>query len=398
MRSVVFWARGRRTRAAASSSATPRAAVWLIGAATAFSLLGDQTLYSTLPVFFDDLGLQPIEVGIILSANRWVRMGTNELAHRLQGVGDDRLLFVAAVTLGAVTTAVYATTPGFAVFVAARLAWGLCWSFIRHLGVLSVMAVTPADRAGHAAGRLGGISRAGSVGGLLGGALLVDHYGFGQALLLLAALSALAIPLALAGFAPAGPRPDVATPDSGRGLAVGALGFANGIVGPGLVMATLGAVLDEQLGAGGLLSAASLTGAILAARFVLESGAAARLGSISDHVGVRITGTAAFGLGGLALTVAALSSSLPLLIIAVLTFFATGTALSATLLGFAGRRGSRPLARYVTANDLGAASGPIIGWIALDLFERRTIGLGIGASISALAAVVAYRALEPDTS
>ncbi|MEM9566240.1 MAG: MFS transporter, partial [Actinomycetota bacterium] len=274
---MVFWARGRRTSAAASSSATPRAAVWLIGAATAFSLLGDQTLYSTLPVFFDDLGLQPIEVGIILSANRWVRMGTNELAHRLQGVGDDRLLFVAAVTLGAVTTAVYATTPGFAVFVAARLAWGLCWSFIRHLGVLSVMAVTPADRAGHAAGRLGGISRAGSVGGLLGGALLVDHYGFGQALLLLAALSALAIPLALAGFAPARPRPDVATPDSGRGLAVGALGFANGIVGPGLVMATLGAVLDEQLGAGGLLSAASLTGAILAARFVLESGAAARL-------------------------------------------------------------------------------------------------------------------------
>ena len=40
--------------------------MWLVGAATAFSLLGDQTLYSTLPVFFEELGLRPVAVGIIL--------------------------------------------------------------------------------------------------------------------------------------------------------------------------------------------------------------------------------------------------------------------------------------------------------------------------------------------
>lgn len=395
MRSVVSWARRRRSSTADLPAAAPRRAVWLIGAATAFSLLGDQTLYSTLPVFFEDLGLRPIEVGIILSANRWIRLGTNELAHRLQGVGDDRWFFVGAVTVGAAMTAVYAATPGFVVFVLARLVWGLCWSFIRHLGVLSVMAVTAGERAGHAAGRLGGISRAGSVGGLFGGALLVDRFGFGPALLILAGISAVAIPLAWAGFAPVVARqPTETTPDGGRHLVAGVLGFAHGMVGPGLVMATLGVVLDEQLGAGGRLSAASLTGAILAARFVLESGAAARLGSISDRLGVRITGTAAFCLGALALTIAALSSSLVLLIVAVLTFFTSGTALSAALTGFTGRQGSRSLARYVTANDMGAASGPIIGWVALDLFQQRTIGLGIGAAIYAIAAVVAYRALE----
>lgn len=373
----------------------PRSSVWLIGAATAFSLLGDQALYSTLPVFFEELGLRPIEVGVILSANRWIRLGTNELAHRVQGFGHHRGFFVAAVGLGAATTAVYAATPGFVVFVLARLVWGLCWSFIRHLGVLSVMAVTAQDRAGHAAGRLGGISRIGSVGGLFGGALLVDRIGFGPALLLLAGLSTVAIPLAVIGFPSVGQRPEAANSGGdGNNLVAGLLGFAHGMVGPGLVMATLGAVLDEQLETDGWLSAASLTGAILALRFVLESGAAARLGSISDHLGVRAAGTGAFCLGALALTVAALSSSLPLLVVAVLTFFASGTALTAALLGFVGRQGSRALARYVTANDLGSASGPIIGWIALGLFEQRTIALGIGATIYAAAAVVAHRALE----
>ena len=379
-------------------SVTSRSAVWLIGAATAFSLLGDQTLYSTLPVFFEDLGLRPIEVGVILSANRWIRLGTNELAHRLQGVGDHRWLFVAAVALGAATTAVYAATPGFVVFVMARLVWGLCWSFIRHLGVLSVMAVTAGERAGHAAGRLGGISRAGSVGGLFGGALLVDRFGFGAALLVLAGVSALAIPLAWAGFVPVGERPAAASGHGDGHLVAGVLGFAHGMVGAGLVMATLGAVVDEQLGTGGWLSAAALTGAILAARFVLESGAAARLGSISDRLGVRVAGTGAFCLGALALAVAALSTSLPLLIAAVLTFFASGTALGAALLGFTGRQGSRALARYVTASDMGAASGPMIGWVALGLFEQPTIGLGIGAAIYAVAAVVAHRSLDTSST
>ena len=46
----------------------------LLGAATAFSLLGDQTLYSVLPVYYGDLGLSPMQVGLLLSANRWVRL------------------------------------------------------------------------------------------------------------------------------------------------------------------------------------------------------------------------------------------------------------------------------------------------------------------------------------
>ena len=371
--------------------------VWFVGAATAFSLLGDQALYSTLPVHFEQLGLRPIEVGIVLSANRWIRLFTNELAHRLMGRFDQRMLFTSAVALGAAITAFYASTPTFALFVLARLAWGLCWSFIRHLGLLSALAADDVARSGRSAGRLGGISRVGSVGGLLGGALLVDWLGFGPALLVLAVISMLAIPLALIGFVPAVDKKDQAESTGAGGGVAGILGYVNGMVGPGLVMATLGAVIDERITGGGWLSAASLTGAVLAVRFAVETGAAARLGAMSDVYGIRRALSASFAIGAVALSVAAVSSSLPLLIVSVVAFFVSGTALSAGLLGFAGSQGSRAVARYVTAHDLGSASGPMIGWLALGIFDRRTLGLAIGAAVYGLAAVVAMRRLDNST-
>lgn len=375
-----------------------RSTVWLVGIATAFSLLGDQTLYSTLPIFFEELGLRPFEVGIILSANRWIRMGTNELAHRLTDVLDQRMMFVAALALGGLTTLVYASTPGFVLFVAARLVWGLCWSFIRHLGLLSVMEVSDDGRAGQSAGHLGGISRVGSIGGLLGGALLVDWLGFGPALLLLAGLSMLALPFAVVGFVPFVPRSVVAKAGGQGGTISSVLGFAHGMVGSGLVLSTLGAVLDERTGRGGWLSATTLTGGVLALRFVLEGGVAARLGAISDNRGVRSSSTGAFAVGSAALVVAALSPTVPVLIASVVTFFVCGTALGAGLLGFAGSQGSRSLARYVTANDMGAASGPLIGWIALGLFDQRALGLAIGAAVYGAAAIVAHLGLPATIS
>ena len=50
----------------------PRRSVVLIGSATAFSLLGDQMLYAVLPTYYTELGLLPIQVGILLAANRFV--------------------------------------------------------------------------------------------------------------------------------------------------------------------------------------------------------------------------------------------------------------------------------------------------------------------------------------
>ena len=121
--------------------------VVFVGAATAFSLLGDQALYAVLPVYYESLGLKALEVGILLSANRWIRLLTNDLAHRLAaqpGFGQ-KALFVGAFGLGAATTLVYGLTASFTWLLLARLAWGLAWSFIRHLGVQAVAVVEDAQ-------------------------------------------------------------------------------------------------------------------------------------------------------------------------------------------------------------------------------------------------------------
>ena len=56
--------------------------VW-VGGATAFSLLGDQTLYAVLPTYYLELGLMPWHVGILLSANRLVRVFINHWSERI---------------------------------------------------------------------------------------------------------------------------------------------------------------------------------------------------------------------------------------------------------------------------------------------------------------------------
>jgi len=207
------------------------------------------------------------------------------------------------------------------------------------------------------------------------------------------------VPLVWAGFVPVTGRADEAN-DQGQGAPITrTLAFAHGMVGPGLVMATLGAVLDERLGTSGWWSAASLTGAVLAMRFVLESVAAPRLGALSDRWGIRRAATGFFGLGASALVLATVSPVLPVLIAAVVLFFVSGTALGAGLIGDAGKRGSRVLANYVTANDLGAASGPLLGWAALGLFDERRVGLAIGAGLYAVSALAARRYLAaPEAS
>ena len=101
--------------------------------ATALSLLGDQALYALLPLYFQEIGLLPIQVGILLSANRWIRLLTNHLAERLAERFPVNLMLVLSLTLGALLSLAYAYFSSFLVLLVARCLWGLCWSFIRHI-------------------------------------------------------------------------------------------------------------------------------------------------------------------------------------------------------------------------------------------------------------------------
>ncbi|MDP7450576.1 MAG: MFS transporter, partial [Candidatus Latescibacteria bacterium] len=228
--------------------------VWFVSLATASSLLGDQMLYAVLPTIYIDLGLQPYQVGFLLSANRIVRLVTNHLAERGCRRWSLAWLLTVTLTTGALLNIAYGTVTWFPGLLAARIVWGVCWSFIRQIGLMTVVDAAAEEsegqaHLGRAMGFYSGISRLGSISGNLLGALGHDLLGFSATLLIFAVASLLCVPLgpwSRRGLPRTRPKDTVTNGPIPRGLLV--CGFASGCVGQGLIAATLGAVLGARLG------------------------------------------------------------------------------------------------------------------------------------------------------
>ncbi len=369
--------------------ALPNRTVTFISIATAFSLLGDQALYAVLPVLYENLGLVAIEVGILLSVNRWIRLLSNELAHRATHHLNPSLLLISALILGALTTASYAYTQSFTILLTARMLWGLSWSFIRHIGVSTIMASEPLEQAGRTMGWYNGISRAGSVAGLFGGALLIDLLGFHTGILILAGISLSAVALTPRNRINHTPSQPAVRPRAPITLLT--LGVILGAVGPGFVMSTLGAaVANRMLDTSLLISATVLTGALLGARYVMDSMAAPWLGGSFDRFGFSIATQVYLLIGGIALLTAAGMNELLLFSAATIVFFICSTALQAGVAATASKLGSGAYARYVTASDLGSASGPLLGWFIVDRWQDPSISIAVGGIMFLCAAFIAY--------
>ena len=383
--------------------------VWFVSLATASSLLGDQMLYAVLPTIYVDLGLQPYQVGILLSANRIVRLITNHLAERGSRHWSLAWLLTVSLATGAFLNIAYATVTWFPGLLAARILWGVCWSFIRQIGLMTVVDAAAEGSAGaahlgRAMGFYSGISRLGSISGNLLGALGHDLLGFSGTLIIFAAASLLCVPLgpwSRRGLPRTRPA-DSATPvPLARGLLF--CGFASGCVGQGLIAATLGAVLGARLGdmaIGGALGlgVASLTGLLLASRWIADL-LAPVLGHISDRVGRRRSGGVYFLAGAAVLAMAAAPHTpTELMIGAVLAFYCAATGVSVVLQAEAGSGGSRRVASYVTASDLGSAVGPNLGWLVLQLGGGEGSVFLLGAAFYAAAGFSSWHTLHDRTS
>jgi MFS family permease len=315
------------------------------------------------------LGLLPWHVGVLLSANRFIRIFINHWAERLCRGRSLSALFVLSLFGGALLTSVYALFSSFVVLLSARLLWGLCWTFIRQIGLTTIAESSERGREGLAMGWYSGLSRLGSVAGNFLGALGHDLLGFSTLLLSFSALSLMAAPLGWLGCR--GERAEVVleVDEAERKKAEGRLlfgGFSIGFVGHGAIMSTLGLVLMEKLGqgieiAGVFIGVATLTGALMASRWIADL-TAPFMGSLCDRFGRAAAALFFFGAGALVLLVAAASDDLTLLIACILFFFFCATGASVALVSEVGIRGPRSLASYVTAADLGACAGPLVGW------------------------------------
>lgn len=346
--------------------------------AAAAAILGDSLLYAVLPIVWGQLGLELAMVGVLLSVNRWVRLLTNSLAGWTMARYGSRGPFLAAVFFSALTTAAYAPFRGFWPLLLARAGWGLAFSFLRLGGYLAALETSGAGNRGYYLGFFYGALRFGSFVAVLAGGLLTDLVGFTTTVGLFTALSILG-GLAVLRERQPNVKPSVehvaqAPPPafSVRWAAVYTLAFIEAMLLSGLVTATLGLWLSLQLGLAGALGLGigTISGAVLSTRFLADFAWGPSAGRLSDRFGRVPVLVAGFVLEAGALMALAASSDLLALAASAVALFVASAAQRTSLEATAGdiappERRARSMSWFATAADLGAATGPLIGyWMA----------------------------------
>ncbi|GAG52676.1 unnamed protein product, partial [marine sediment metagenome] len=133
----------------------------------ALALLGDSFLYAVLPTRPSSFGVSVAMVGVLLSINRFVRLLSNPLAAVVFRRFGSRLPFYAALAATVAATATYGLARGFWILLCARILWGVCFSLLRLGGYVAVLEVSTESSRGFFMGFYQGVSRLGSLAGVL---------------------------------------------------------------------------------------------------------------------------------------------------------------------------------------------------------------------------------------
>ena len=373
------------------SEAVPRRAglassglVVAVSGTVAFAIMGDSLLYGILPLAAEDLGLLPQQVGLLLSANRLIRLLSNTWLSTLFARFGPYRTFVVSAILGVLTTAVYGLGWGFLMLLMARMAWGVSWSGLRQGSYQAIWA-----GAGSAAGRLmglmWGVVRGGSAVSVLLGGFLFDRYGYQVTVWTIAAISTLAIPIALRLSWPAGAQIGKPVSQPAQNMLQGwqealsdplqrtvlLVGFFKLLLNA-ILIATASLFLAERFGdqAGGVLlglEVGALSGIVLATRWFSDLFLGAVMGALSDRIGhlrlpVLLILLLCLGLAVMLWTTASLS------ILALLGVLITSTGVNVILDAYANQLAlgtAQPelfVGAYTTASDLGSALGPLLAF------------------------------------
>ena len=368
---------------------SPARVLFPLGLGTALSLMGDATLYTVLPTHTADAGIALGAVGIMLGANRAIRVLLNGPAGLAYDRSPRRRLFLPALFIGAISTLLYASARGFWPLLIARLLWGVAWSGIWVGGATVILDVTTAQNRGRWSGLYQTWFFLGAGLGSFGGGLLTDQVGYSATMYIGAAVTAVG-GLAAWRLLPA---------TRGAGLSARVLNAAdlpplplrhnrpllvavtmrglNRFITAGVVSATLGLLVQDWLIESPLaIGAATVTGALMAGRTFVAMGAAPTVGALSDRTGSRwgvASGAMVLGAIGLALLtqvgVIAIVAGIVLISIAMSGVQSLSTALAGDLVGEAQR--GRAIGLLHTAGDTGSAVGPPLAYWLMP-----TVGVG----------------------
>ena len=331
--------------------------------------MGDATLYAVLPTHTEVAGITLASVGLMLSANRWVRLITNHTAGTVYDRWPHRWFFVGALTLGSLSTAMYAFMPGFWPLLIARLLWGLAWSGIWVGGNTIILDVSTTEDRGRWTGFYQLSFYMGSTLGFLASGALTDWLGYQTALTVAAIVNFSGALIALVFLPETQRRIKEPTPEQAVSPAkpatapnrdplapATALYTLNRFVTAGIISATLGLLVKQrfseiQLDDNFAIGVSTITGFLLGASTLTSMITAPIVGHWSDQIGNRWRVAAAGLLPGI-IGAACLAIGNPILIL-------IGVPLSAIAGG-----SNQSLATAVLGDHIGDAHrGRALGWM-----------------------------------
>jgi MFS transporter, DHA1 family, inner membrane transport protein len=353
--------------------------------ALAVTLPSDTCLYLLLPMFASQFGVSLFEVGLLLAANRLVRIMGYGLVARFYSRRGDRLTDTLAVIAAALASLGYATLSGVWLLLPFRLLWGLSFAALN----LSTLAMATTDATGSA--RRNGRSRAiiamGPTVALPLAALLAEQLQLGPRAIFFVLTAVSLLGLFATRHLPAAPHPLVTARKFQRPGSLDVWSFFEGFTLDGLFVVGLG-YLGKDLLPGGAVMAAAL---LMALRYFSEIVLSPIGGHVADRVGPEL-----------------MLVSLSLLTTAVLVGFGAGwifsgaavivvlRALQLPLIApivakrTPGRGRVQALAARAVWRDIGAGTGPLAAGLLLPIMPSFWL-YAVSAACLAVSAMACVR-------
>ncbi len=371
-----------------------------LGIAVCLSLFGDLTLYAVLATERAATGLSLSAVGVMLAANRLIRIPGNPIVGTLFDAGGRRRLFILGMTLGTLSTAIYGLVRGFVPFLLARLLWGTAWMLINIGGTTMVLDISSTENRGKLVGSYNTWVLLGFALGPFVGGLLVTRLGFHTAMLVCAGCTAIGLLFAAFCLPETAPGPGRAVLpslpsifalwregarlfSSHPRLTSAALLYALSLfVGEGLALSTLNLWLEYQLGITVTISTmvfgvAAVSGFLAGLRALAAGLTGPVAGKLSDFSLGRDTVIAVGMLiSALGLVWLTLTTSLWSIVLAVLVSAVGDGAVRSVLTAVLGDNApldqkGLAMGMYATIGDVGSTFGPIVAFVLLPVIGLR---------------------------
>lgn len=399
-----------------------------IGISLILALAGDQTLYAVLPTLAAN-GMYPFaRIGILLSANRFIRLLANPVVGSWLNKRARKTFLLVGLAIGAASPILYAFgVTSFWIFLLGRLLWGIAFSLMYITSITIVMDITNDKNRGWGSGLLQTFYFAGLAFTPLLGGFLNDLVGFQNGLLICSALGWISLLIAWIfvdethqtqeATLPEGLphrnfslqevifqttnrfREAIAVLDKETGAACYVY-MLSSLISEGIIMATISLFLVEEYGGqitlgGWVVQAATAGGAALAFRSLTSAVSSPLVGWVSDRSSnrwVEIWTGNLLGVIGLIL-IALVHHPISLIMGLFLVALNSGIILTGMPALLARKNGFNTgllIGWMATSVDIGLSLAPMISYLLLGIIPLSTLYL-LGAGLVATSLPYATR-------